>query len=467
MIEFLKVAILAAVFCLGSRYIYPPLIAALFIFGCPYDTAGTAAVVPLHLKVFVWPVFIAATWKAFRKLFRDQNTSGERKWAWNFGCLAAGALGLIELSRMINCPAELASIENAERLMAIIVALAYVSEPQAQLLFFATLAVQVLLALGLTLSPEGPLRRFIPSSETTEHLTEILISSDETAGSRFGAQFTNTIGVGFYGAIAFATGIFGGIFGGTHRWLRVASLVMIPVGGYLLIVSTTRGITIGLLLGLSIYLIRARGLIKFTLLILATAMAGNVLLTSLESGITMDWAGPFAARFDELRGYGLQQSEAHRLDGIKATWIAVKEQPLFGFGSYSHAIEKQGNMAHVAPLSDMSIFGIPFAVITTLFLFCAVASDIFGLGGAAVKSANPWANPQGLSGIFGWVVVATALTNGYAVSAFMSIMTVVAMAPFLKWLGRYRIPVKKQIKETEQPNASKHHHLHVSPPRPR
>jgi hypothetical protein len=442
-------------FSAASDYIYPPLAVVLFVFACPYDTVGIAALVPRYLAMCVWPIFIVATGKALLKLNRDH--SGPHKWPWVFGCLAVAGICLILLSRLLNSPSDIASIEIVERLMAVIVALAYFDERRAQLLFFSTLVVQLLLALALTLRPEGRLHLLIPDLDTTNlaHLMKAEENSEGVAGVRFGAQFGETVNVAFYAAVAVATGIWGGIFGGMKRWLRVGSLVLIPIGAYLLGVSTTRGVTLGLLFGVVVFLTQARGLIAMSLMTIASGAMGGWMFYYLQTSDAPEWTRAFEERFEDLQGSALVQSEAYRIQGIKVTKVALEKVPLLGFGGVERAIEAQGNLAHIGPLSDISTYGVPFALITTLFLLCGVGADVFALRGEGGEgSRNCWQKPQGLSGMFGWIVLATAVTNSYPIPAFGSVVLVVAMVPLIQWLDGKRAPAVARLKQRQVANDS-------------
>jgi hypothetical protein len=96
------------------------------------------------------------------------------------------------------------------------------------------------------------------------------------------------------------------------------------------------------------------------------------------------------------------------------------------------------NVSHVSLLSDLTIFGLPFAMMTSLMLFCTTAADVFGLNVLRYgRSTNSWRDPRTLSSAFGWILVATILTNGYiGIPSMGSVVLVIAIWPLLQWLGQ-------------------------------
>jgi hypothetical protein len=320
----------------------------------------------------------------------------------------------------------------SEGLLALIIFVAYLRERRAWWCFGVMLVLQLGLSMYLVRNPDsvmnGYLARFGDSLEV-ENLTSSGIRDGEAIGSRFSGQFGNPVNLAMHAAVGVAAGI--SILIASRGWgpckknaAILAALCLVACGVFLLGVSATRGVIIGLVFGILVHFFGARGPVRFTLLVVGLFCV----LIAIYKLDLMPAESLMFGRFAELQNY--QVAEEYRLEAMRTSLGAIINSPVLGWGDYELGLNAaKGHLAHIGPYSMAVLYGVPVGMLACMILIWAIMGDLrFANVGVANLDSNFHAICA-FASICCWTVVGCIMTNGSSVSAFMYIVLGIAMWP--------------------------------------
>ncbi len=393
---------------------YPPFMLALYIFIVPTQTFGVASALPVPLFLYsrmdllMW----IATFASLRQICREKikDICWRRKMFISTVALFATLWVVLsnfyvfgKINNMMKAPIDLG-------VFAIIIVLAYHQKRWARILFTAVVFLQVLIAAGLLLAPDGPFSVFSSSNPSRYYdiKTGDYVYEGEILGIKKFAQFHNSVPLCFYGAI----GVFLSFLLLKSRGkIKMLGVVFMCLGFISLYFGFSRSIILGMILGAAQLFLRSpKRFILFVFL-------GGLLYLSAEwviqSGIfdfnQFSWISEFI--FDFEYGAGLDYRVSHFKSNIEMLLI----HPVFGMGSYDNLIAQTGGLAHQAIVYYSALYGFPMMVSLVLLFWYAMVGNLFiGLkkgSGAEEEGSLLDKNKAYFSVLVGWATFSMSLTN--------------------------------------------------------
>lgn len=435
---------------LSWRLVFPPLALMVFLFLDPLSTPGTAAAVPYsdYTRTMVWGGLLGAALTSMTTLYRDRNNGDGGRFAWRVATVCAAMFVLIRISVALcghyyGVGSDTASFGP----LTLVIVLAYLFDLRAWWCFGLMLVFQLGLSLYIIANPDSPMNGVFMKVESADQMDRTvfnLVNQTEIVGARYPAQFGNTL----YMAVHAAVGVVAGL--ALLIWSRgcavqkkvlavLAGTGLIMAGAYLLGVSASRGIMIGLAFGILIHFLRARGPGRFIVLVLALLgllVVGDQLVGMLPED------DPLWGRFVELRNY--QQTEDYRIEAMRNGIDAILGSPVLGWGDFYLALEAaDGFMPHIGPYSLAVLHGLPVGLLACLILVWAGMSDWTAKNVRTLESAPEFRALCGFATMSFWTAFAAIMTNGYVAASFLYIILGVAMWPMI-----YRPPLEEPQLET-------------------
>jgi hypothetical protein len=302
------------------------------------------------------------------------------------------------------------------------------------------LVVQLCLSVYVIAYPES---RFNGANATAVdmHLSADLLSPDSEVGflgTRVRGQFSNTITMAVHAAVGVAAGLT--LLGASRRWgfskkkvvAILAGLGLASAGAYLLGVSATRGVMLGLIFGLMVHFFRIRGSVRLPLFV-GTVL--GVLVVAPFFADLLPEESLLWGRFAMLRD--LKGTEDYRLIAMRYGLDAIMSNPFVGAGDFIKGLDAcTGYMPHIGPYYLAVLYGIPVGLLACVVLFWAGRSDLTAANVRAANAVPAFRELCAFGTICCWTAMGCILTNGYAGTVIIYISLGIAMWPLV-----YRHPV--------------------------
>jgi len=413
------------------RFIYPPLALFLFIFLDPMSTLGTAAVMPLSIYTsrMVWGALVGVAIKSLMIIYRTRNSGSGGRYSWRVGVICLLMVIMIRISVIIGTGEFGLGIDYASSgPLTLIIVVAYLRDRRAWLYFGLMLILQLGLGLYIILNPESLLNGYSARIGDLA-IDAVNFDKSEIIGSRVQGQFGNTVALAMHAAVGVALGIallVASYRSRTKRYIFMSlGIVIVIVGLFLLGISMTRGIIIGVIIGILGYFIGIHGTVR-TSLFLFTLLSLLYIMPSFLELIPAD--DPVFGRFVLFAKLG--ENEGYRLQAIPNSINAVMQQSVFGWGDYESGLNAcNGYLAHQGPLAIAVLYGIPVGLLACVILVWAIKSDFSSKKLKVNNFDSEFAALRAFRSISLWAAIACIMTNGYAASALLYIILGVVMWP--------------------------------------
>jgi len=405
-----------------AAFSYPPLMACLYILCSANETAGVGGALGIGpLPYALGPLCFISTLISFGKIWRERNTDRSTR---RIALLAAVALvgscwvALAAYALTGNFRTVFFSLFNSG-MYGLVIALAYRRARPAQIMFGALLIAQLLLCLLVTVFNSGWMKifdaaRYIGALEGTDYTTGFGISGENIY--RISGQFSNPVQLAFYGSIGILVG--GWLLATQRLFGRIAGGVILALAAWVTYYTIERAILLGLVVALFVFLYRVpvaprRKWVWVSRSVTAIVVIGCILyllppqLLRLPTSVLT-----IATFFSQL---GSSSEYAYRVEAFTASVNLIGDHPLFGMGTFDNMFGELGVMPHQAMLAWSAISGIPAGICCTLLLWLGLAATF----ATRRQIVAAWASPfTGLSLMFGWVVLAMAISNGMSAGMF-------------------------------------------------
>ncbi len=422
----------------------------LFIFLDPGSTVGTATAVPYsqYTCSMVWGGLLGGVLTSLKQLHQNRNNDDGGKFAWRVAVVCLVMFFLIRTSLGVRghyygVGNDTASVGP----LTLIIVLVYLWDRRAWMCFGGMLVIQFCLSLYVIARPDSVLNGFLvkieDAGEVERNLSGFLRES-EVVGARVPGQFMSTISMAVHAAVGIAAGL--ALLIGTlgqaaaKKVVSVtAGVALILVGSYLLGVSASRGVMIGLAFGILVYFLNAQGPMRF--IMLGIGLCGILIVgTQLVDMIPED--DPLWGRFVQLRNY--QITEDYRIAAMRNGVGAIMASPLLGWGDFDSALEAtDGYMPHIGPYSMAVIHGVPGGLLACLILAWAGMGDLTGKNSKELKNAPELRPFCAFATMSCWIALVAIMTNGYTPTAFIYILLGIAMWPMI-----YQPPLEEPTSES-------------------
>jgi hypothetical protein len=426
------------------RFLHPPLALILFLFLDPLSTAGTAAVVPFSqfTTIMAWGFLLGGALVSLKQLYDRRNNDSGGLFGWRAALVCILMFLLIRLSVAI-CAHYYGVGADADSSgpLTLIIVFAYLWDRRAWLCFGTMLLLQMGVSLYVVANPDSQMNGYfirMESEENTEDMEQNMVflvnatASGDVLGVRAPGQFNNTITMATHAAIGVAAGlallIGVGIQPARKNIVYVAaSVALIIVGAYLVGVSASRGVMMGLVFGILVHYLDARNPVRFLGLALGLSAIAAMSFQLLDMIPEDD---PLWGRFVTLRYMG--QSENYRIEAMQSGIDAILGSPVLGWGNTEFALEAaDGHLAHIGPYSQAILHGVPVGLLAALILIWAFWSDLTGKQKQLLDSAPELRVLCGFGTMCGWVAIFAIMTNAYSGTSFLYILQGIAMWPML------------------------------------
>lgn len=432
--------------CLLSwQLLFPPLAVVLFLFFDPLSTAGTAAAVPYgeYTCSMVWGGLLGGVLTSLEQLYANRNKDSGGMFAWRVALICVAMFFLIRISVALyghyyGVGSDMTSIGP----LTLIIVLAYLWDPRAWWCFGGMLATQLGLSLYIIANPENAMNGTFIRVETGDQMERTvsnLVNQTEIVGTRHPGQFNNTIPMAIHAAVGVAAGL--ALLIGTRGQAagkKVAAMAagagLIIAGAYLLGISASRGVMIGLAFGMLVHFLGARSPTRFFMLVITLL---GLFFASVQLADLIPGDDPLWGRFAELRDY--QDTEDYRIAAMRNGVEAILGSPALGWGNFDQALEAgDGYMPHIGPYFMAILHGVPVGLMACLILAWAGLSDLTGKNVNALDSAPELSAFCAFATMSCWIALAAIFTNGYTAASFLYILLGVAMWPMI-----YRPPLEE------------------------
>ncbi len=430
--------IITLIFCwLSWRYIYPPLALLLFVFIDPVTTPGTAIIVPFGVYAIriVWGFLLGAALVSMIRLHRNRNDSRGGSFSWQVGVICALIVFLIRLSVVFGT--EELGIEvqyDSVGPLTLIIVLGFFRDRRAWWYIGLMFIVQLGVSLYVVTNPDSILNGYTASMADLANNGSLLsekFADSSIIGSRMQGQFGNPIALAMYASVAIAAGI--ALFVASfrlraNRYVYIICGILLTICGiFLLGISSSRGIMIGLIIGIVVYFFKIRGPVRLSIISLISLIF-FISLPNIFYLIQDD--DPFFGRFALFADFN--RTELFRLEAINSSLNAVIQRPVFGFGSYESALYAcKGYIAHQGPYYLSVLYGIPVGLLACLIIVQAFKSDYFLSKLKEITGDRNLAALQAFSTISFWAAMGCIMTNGYATPILINIILGLTMWPMI------------------------------------
>lgn len=263
------------------------------------------------------------------------------------------------------------------------------------------------------------------------------------------AQFNDPNGYGLYSVIGIAVGGYL-CFIGPYVRHRVIGVMLLALGGFGYIVTVDRGTTLGILAGGLIVAIREitsrRGALVVTLWLIVVGLAGTTFLitggvTQLKAATADDGSinEHLSSIVDLFVVSSSDVSVTGRMDAAKTGWQGIVDSPLVGVPL---TFVWPNNVApHQLMFYFAAVFGVPAGILVTMLLF-TIGETRMGYANAELPTSERWL--MHLSVIIGWTLLATAMTNNFAVPTLFWVCWAIACGPWLlRWQEIERLTISR------------------------
>jgi hypothetical protein len=434
----LTLAITLVCTLLSWRMLFPPLAVVLFLFLDPSSTAGTAAAVPYseYTCSMVWGGLLGGTLTSLKQLHANRNNGPLGIFTWRVATVCVLICILIRISVAIcghyyGAGNDTASVGP----LTLIIVLAYLWDRRAWWCFISMLVVQLSLSLYIIANPTSTMNGAFIRVETGEQMERTvsnLVNQTDVIGTRYPGQFNNTIPMAIHAAVGVVAGL--ALLIGTRGQAVGKKLAatavgtgLIIVGGYLLGISASRGVMIGLAIGILIHFLNARGPKRFA--VLGVALAGFAFAGYYMIDLIPE-EDPLWGRFVSLRYTG--ESEDYRIAAMRNGVDAIMGSPVLGWGDFDLALEAgDGYLPHIGPYFLAVLHGIPVGLLASLILVAAGMADLTGKNTKALETAPELRPLCAFATMSCWIALAAIFTNGYTVASFLYILLGIAMWPMI------------------------------------
>lgn len=432
----LTLAITLVCALLSWRLLFPPLAVILFLFLDPASTAGTAAAIPYseYTCSMVWGGLLGGALTSILQLHKNRDNDDGAKFAWRIALLCLAMSLLIRIS-VVVCGHYYGASNDGVSVgpLTLIIVLAYLWDRRAWWCFGGMLAAQLGLSVYVILRPDTVFNGAfvnIESADEAERNLSSLLNTTQIVGARVPGQFKNTISMAIHATVGVAAGL--ALLVGSREFSarkKVMSVMaaggLIMVGVYLLSVSASRGVMVGLAFGILVHFLNARGSMRFILLGIAlfgVAFAGAQIVDMIPGD------DPLWGRFAELQNY--QETEDYRIEAMRSGVNAVLGSPVLGWGDFEVAYETvNGYMPHIGPYFMAILHGLPVGLLAALILTVAGWTDLTGKNLKELEIAPELRPLCAFATMSCWAAITAIFTNGYTTSSFLYILLGVAMWP--------------------------------------
>jgi hypothetical protein len=425
------------------RFAYPPLVVLLFTFVFSLGTPGTATLVPFHLYTdrIAWGGLLGAAVTSMMTLYQARNTGPGGRFALRVGMVCVLTVLLVVISAGVKVGQSAVGTDWTVCPLVLIITLAYLHDRRTWWGLGFMLVVQLCLSLYVVANPESRMNGvFLTGEEESSH-SELanLEDSENAVGTRAPGQFGNTTTMAFHAAVGAGAGL--ALLIGARR-LRIGRMVVIMLAGiglvttgvYLLGVSASRGVTMGFAFGILVHFFRARGLVRFSLLV-ATLLTMILGASHLVDMISED--NPVLGRYVALRD--IRGTEEYRLSAMVLAVDAIQRNPVLGTGEYFTGVEAcHGLLPHNGPMFLALLYGIPVAVLGCAVLWWAVMSDLTAVSVKKDKASPIFRGLRAFGTITVWTAIFAIFTGSYPAVVLTQIVLGFAMWPLV-----FRPPVSQ------------------------
>lgn len=426
------------------RLFFPPLAMFLYLLFSLGETLGVAKF--SYIAILTPPLYsalIMASVISFNKLKQRRYSSAVDKRLFFLGALAVFCALWIYMSGIVNGRGtSLAFSWYIAGPCSMIITLAYYRDKRFKPLLFTYIFIQVSLAFMLTLSPDGPLRALNAFNYTGEPL-ELMDIGGRAYGIRLSGQFTNTVQMSYYGAIALAIGVYIAILYRSFL-MRIAGIALALAGFTIQFISLTRGVIMGLALGFLLSLTQGRKKARNIFLLFALSILTLSFLSSIPFLKPPEFVLPLLDRFDYVSSDIGETS--YRMIAREIAFNNILNHPLFGYGSNEVTVNKFGYVAHEEPLTLALIYGIPVGACFLLIIILCVMADLKrGQRGFLKWKSQPgadcaWFSPgDGIYTVFLWTTIFLVMTNAIGGKSLTWVILAIVSIPWaesVSWAKR-------------------------------
>jgi hypothetical protein len=331
--------------------------------------------------------------------------------------------------------------------LTLIIVLVYLWDRRAWWCFGGMLVAQLGLSVYVIARPDCAFNGAFVSMENEDEMERSLsgfLRESAVVGARVPGQFKSTIAMAVHAAVGIAAGLAlligaRGLAAAKKVVAVTAGAAMIMVGAYLLGVSASRGVMIGLAFGILVYFLNARGPRRFVLVGLALF---SIVFAAAQIIDMIPEDDPLWGRFAALRDY--QETEDYRIEAMRSGVDAVVGSPLLGSGDFDLALEVTGGyMPHLGPYSLAVLHGIPVGLLACLILALAGIGDVTSKNLKVLEFAPEFRPLCAFATMSCWIALSAVMTNGYNPTAFIYIILGVAMWPMI-----YQPPLEEPQSES-------------------
>jgi|GEM_PF-6055211 len=343
---------------------YPPVVLCIYLLFSSAESFGiSCAITPGYFDVMLAPLFLVAGAVSFYKVWRKSNLNRPCKRMFSTAMLMALATMWLGLSVYANG----GSMRQMLVYMAtrgphpVIIALAYWNDQRARKLIFVAVALQLFLALGSLLDPDGPLY-LIQAFQYNPYAIDS--SMLELRFERISSQFLSSLQLSFYAGV--------GVIAAVYSWLPPTSFrrkvmgIIIGISALSINYQTmSRGVWLALLIGILLLVTREskyRGVsLTFVICMSILFSMAPTFIPFLKISEHIDY---FVLRFSEL------ESNPYRTIAFRKFPYLLLINPLFGIGDKD--IETLF-LPHMLPLDHAILYGWFSGLCMAILMYRAMA----------------------------------------------------------------------------------------------